>query len=76
MSLPSPFLHCCSAPLLLVPLLSEGQWSWDTRKAHGIKKEILTFSHSQSSVHTALSTEDPAAQTRQSTTVMYLKTCP
>lgn len=45
-TLPSPFWHCWSAPLLLVPLLSEGQWSWDTRKAHGIKKRhsyLLSF---------------------------------
>jgi len=39
-------------------------------------KNILTFSHSQSSVHTTLPTEDPAAHTRQSATVMYHKTCP
>lgn len=74
-TLPSPFWHSWSAPLLLVPLLSEGQWSWDTCKAHVIKN-TLTFSHSQSSVHTTLPTEDPAAHTRQSATVMYLKNCP
>lgn len=44
-TLPSPFWHSWSAPLLLVPLLSKGQWSWDTCKAHVIKKYsyLLSF---------------------------------
>lgn len=73
---PLPLLAQLKCSIALGSIVIRGAVELRHMQSPWDKKKILTFSHSQSSVHTTLPNDDPAAHARRSATVMYRKTCP